>query len=208
MLNFPRLSSSQPYRLFWSRIEGDETVKFSIRQAWTNLDVPLSWNELQLLEHISLKPQRHCSLDVFNSSTVMLFRTLKSSSSSLHFFFWNAKRRKDDTSWTKVKIVILFQMHYLGFSPLHLAQACTRLYGKHNTLVPPRNHPWRNTLFLGGKYFLWERRGPAESRSDFSAWLFCCSDLFWNLSDFRRLAHAEGVAVFGKRLWSFWQNRS
>lgn len=118
-------------------------------------------------------------------------------------FFFKAKRRKEDTSWTKVKIVILFQMYYLGFSPSHLAQAYTRLYGKHNTLVPPRNHPWRNTLFLGGKYFLKERRGPAESRSDFSAWLFCCSDLFWNLSDFWRLAHAEGVAVFGKRLWIF-----
>lgn len=70
------------------------------------------------------------------------------------------------------------------------------------------NHPWRNTLFLGGvKYFFGRGGGWLRAEATFCSAVLL-SDLFWNLSDLRRLAHMEGVVLFGKRLWIFWQNCS
>lgn len=107
------------------------------------------------------------------------------------------------------EIVILFPLHYLGwwFPLFPLTHAHTHLHETHNTLVPPQTtHGGTLCSWVGWTIF---GRGGGWPRAEAT---FCgavlLSDLFWNLSDSRRLAHMEGVAAFGKRPRIFWQNRS
>lgn len=84
--------------------------------------------------------------------------------------------------------------------------SCTHAFAR-NTLVPPQTtHGGTLCSWVGWTIF---GRGGGWPRVEAT---FCgavlLSDLFWNLSDSRRLAHMEGVALFGKRPRIFWQNRS
>lgn len=77
---------------------------------------------------------------------------------------------------------------------------------KHTTYLCLLKPPMEEHSVLGwGEPFLGEEGADWERK-----WTFCgavlLSDLFWNLSDLLRLAHMEGVALFGKHPWIFWQN--
>lgn len=194
---------------------GDETVKFPIRRGWTNLDVLLSWTEPQLLKHF--RPN-------------LLPMALR-----LHFIFYipqpfggisqNIKCSfrfiLSPLNWRRIvkhgEIVILFPiaLFRVMFSTIP-SGSCTHTHlhkkKQHTThsclLEPPMEEHsvlgWGEPFFFfGGGWGGWPR---AEATS--FAVLCCCLDLFWNVSDLRRLAHAEGVALFGKRLRIFWQNCS
>lgn len=81
------------------------------------------------------------------------------------------------------------------------------LHETHNTLVPPQTtHGGTLCTWVGWSIFLGEE-GAVWELKWLSAGLCLLSDLFWNLSDLQRLAHTEGVVLFGKGLWIFWQNR-
>lgn len=79
---------------------------------------------------------------------------------------------------------------------------CTK-HTKHSCLLKP---PMEEHSVLGwGEVFFGERRGLTESRSDF---LQCCFAVRFVMKPvwLAAIGSLEGVLLFGKRLWIFWQN--
>ncbi len=120
--------------------------------------------------------------------------------------FFSPKRKKHNEAWRDCHSfsIELFRVMVSTIPSGSCTHICTKT---HNTLVPPQTtHGGTLCSWVGWAIFVGGGGWPGAEATFSGAVLL--SDLFWNLSDSRRLAHVEGVVVFGKCPLIFWQNHS